>query len=52
MEALITNAVTDFAAAVSSGEQKELQEVLGCLNVEERMQKALVVHGCLAVRRH
>ncbi|KAF4443288.1 lon protease like mitochondrial [Fusarium acutatum] len=35
--------LADFAAAVSSGEQKELQEVLGCLNVEERMQKALVV---------
>ncbi|KYK59252.1 hypothetical protein DCS_00382 [Drechmeria coniospora] len=35
--------LADFAAAVSSGEQKELQEVLACMNVEERMQKALVV---------
>ncbi|PNY29756.1 Lon protease [Tolypocladium capitatum] len=35
--------LADFAAAVSSGEQKELQEVLSCMNVEERMQKALVV---------
>ena len=35
--------LADFAAAVSSGEQTELQEVLACMNVEERMQKALVV---------
>lgn len=35
--------LADFAAAVSSGEQKELQEVLSCVNVEERMQKALIV---------
>lgn len=35
--------LADFAAAVSSGEQTELQEVLSCMNVEERMQKALVV---------
>jgi len=35
--------LADFAAAVSSGEQGELQEVLSSLNVEERMQKALIV---------
>ncbi|KAI1409352.1 ATP-dependent protease La [Hypoxylon sp. FL1857] len=35
--------LADFAAAVSAGEPAELQEVLGSLNVEERMQKALVV---------
>ncbi|KAM3508025.1 hypothetical protein MY10362_001446 [Beauveria mimosiformis] len=35
--------LADFAAAVSSGEQTELQEVLACMNVEERMQKALIV---------
>ncbi|KAL7921137.1 Lon protease C-terminal proteolytic domain-containing protein [Trichoderma austrokoningii] len=35
--------LADFAAAVSSGEQNELQEVLGCMNIEERMQKALIV---------
>ena len=35
--------LADFAAAVSSGEQAELQEVLACMNVEERMQKALIV---------
>ncbi|PHH84347.1 hypothetical protein CDD83_2077 [Cordyceps sp. RAO-2017] len=35
--------LADFAAAVSSGEQHELQEVLSCMNVEERMQKALIV---------
>ncbi|KAK5998675.1 Lon protease-like protein [Cladobotryum mycophilum] len=35
--------LADFAAAVSSGEQHELQEVLACMNVEERMQKALIV---------
>ncbi|KAL1883818.1 hypothetical protein VTK73DRAFT_8354 [Phialemonium thermophilum] len=35
--------LADFAAAVSAGEPEELQEVLSSLNVEERMQKALVV---------
>ncbi|KAK5651559.1 hypothetical protein OQA88_11924 [Cercophora sp. LCS_1] len=35
--------LADFAAAVSSGEPEELQEVLSSLNVEERMHKALTV---------
>jgi Lon-like ATP-dependent protease len=35
--------LADFAAAVSAGEVTELQDVLETLNVEERMQKALVV---------
>ena len=35
--------LADFAAAVSAGEPAELQEVLSSLNVEERLQKALVV---------
>ncbi|GAW12149.1 hypothetical protein ANO14919_015070 [Xylariales sp. No.14919] len=35
--------LADFAAAVSAGEPNELQEVLSSLNVEDRMQKALVV---------
>ena len=35
--------LADFAAAVSAGEPVELQEVLASLDVEERMQKALVV---------
>lgn len=35
--------LADFAAAVSAGELKELQEVLETLNVEERLSKALVV---------
>ncbi|KAH7328356.1 Lon protease C-terminal proteolytic domain-containing protein [Stachybotrys elegans] len=35
--------LADFAAAVSSGEQTELQEVLACMNIEERIQKALIV---------
>ncbi|KAI0396337.1 lon protease [Xylariaceae sp. FL0594] len=35
--------LADFAAAVSAGEPAELQEVLASLNVEDRMQKALVV---------
>ncbi|KAI0542998.1 lon protease [Xylaria digitata] len=35
--------LADFAAAVSAGEPGELQEVLSSLNVEDRMQKALVV---------
>lgn len=35
--------LADFAAAVSAGDPEELQEVLSSLNVEDRMQKALVV---------
>ncbi|KAI8629030.1 lon protease [Xylariaceae sp. FL1651] len=35
--------LADFAAAVSAGEPAELQEVLSSLNVEDRMQKGLVV---------
>lgn len=35
--------LADFAAAVSAGDSAELQEVLASLNVEDRMQKALVV---------
>lgn len=35
--------LSDFAAAVSAGEPDELQGVLSSLNVEERMQKSLVV---------
>lgn len=35
--------LADFAAAVSAGEPAELQEVLASMNIEERMQKALVV---------
>ncbi|EON96348.1 putative atp-dependent protease la protein [Phaeoacremonium minimum UCRPA7] len=35
--------LADFAAAVSAGEPAELQEVLSSLNVEERMQKSLIV---------
>jgi Lon-like ATP-dependent protease len=35
--------LADFAAAVSAGEVNELQDVLETLNVEERLQKALVV---------
>lgn len=35
--------LADFAAAVSAGEFKELQDVLETLAVEERLQKALVV---------
>jgi Lon-like ATP-dependent protease len=35
--------LADFAAAVSAGEPAELQDVLSSLNVEERMQKSLVV---------
>ena len=35
--------LADFAAAVSSGELKELQEVLETMNVEERLTKALTV---------
>lgn len=35
--------LADFAAAVSTGEVAELQDVLETLNIEERLQKALVV---------
>lgn len=35
--------LADFAAAVSAGETKELQEVLEELNIENRVNKALVV---------
>lgn len=35
--------LADFAAAVSTGEIAELQDVLETLNIEERLQKALVV---------
>jgi ATP-dependent Lon protease len=35
--------LADFAAAVSAGELNELQDVLETMNVEERLQKALVV---------
>ncbi|KAI9853723.1 MAG: ATP-dependent Lon protease pim1 [Vezdaea acicularis] len=35
--------LADFAAAVSAGEIKELQDVLETLNVEERLSKALIV---------
>ncbi|CAG8973302.1 hypothetical protein HYALB_00000064 [Hymenoscyphus albidus] len=35
--------LADFAAAVSAGEDAELQEVLETLNVEDRLQKALIV---------
>lgn len=35
--------LADFAAAVSAGEIRELQEVLETMNVEERLSKALMV---------
>ncbi len=35
--------LADFAAAVSTGEVAELQDVLETLNIEERLQKSLVV---------
>lgn len=35
--------LADFAAAVSTGEVAELQDVLETLNIEDRLQKALVV---------
>ena len=35
--------LADFAAAVAAGEPAELQDVLASLNVEERMQKSLIV---------
>lgn len=35
--------LADFAAAVSAGEVRELQDVLECMNIEERLSKALMV---------
>ena len=35
--------LADFAAAVSSSDTKEMQDILEALNVEERLSKALVV---------
>lgn len=35
--------LADFAAAVSTGEINELQDVLETMNIEERLQKALMV---------
>ena len=35
--------LADFAAAVSSGDTKEMQEVLEALNIEERLSKSLVI---------
>lgn len=35
--------LADFAAAVSAGEVRELQEVLETMNIEERLSKALMV---------
>ncbi|KAJ5112616.1 ATPase AAA-type core [Penicillium argentinense] len=35
--------LADFAAAVSAGELEEMQEVLEIMNVEKRLEKALVV---------
>lgn len=35
--------LADFAAAVSAGEIRELQEVLETMNIEERLSKALMV---------
>ncbi|KAL2108813.1 hypothetical protein VUR80DRAFT_3353 [Thermomyces stellatus] len=35
--------LADFAAAVSSGETAELQEILGSLDVEDRMHKSLTL---------
>lgn len=35
--------LADFAAAVSAGEVRELQEVLETMNIEDRLQKALMV---------
>lgn len=35
--------LADFAAAVSTGEVRELQDVLATMNIEERLQKALMV---------
>lgn len=35
--------LADFAAAVSSGDTKEMQDVLEALNIEDRLSKSLVV---------
>ncbi|CCK71207.1 ATP-dependent Lon protease PIM1 KNAG_0G01490 [Huiozyma naganishii CBS 8797] len=35
--------LADFAAAVSAGEEEELQDILGSLNIEQRLEKALLV---------
>lgn len=35
--------LADFAAAVSAGEEKELQEILDSLNIEQRLKKSLIV---------
>ncbi|UCS21695.1 uncharacterized protein HLK63_J04279 [Nakaseomyces glabratus] len=35
--------LADFAAAVSAGEEEELQEVLESLNIEQRLEKSLLV---------
>jgi Lon-like ATP-dependent protease len=35
--------LADFAAAVSSGEASEMQGVLNCLNIEERLNLSLIV---------
>ncbi|KAI9726642.1 MAG: ATP-dependent Lon protease pim1 [Chrysothrix sp. TS-e1954] len=35
--------LADFAAAVSSGDANEMQEILDSLNVEDRLSKALVI---------
>lgn len=35
--------LADFAAAVSAGEDKELQEILDSLNIETRLNKSLIV---------
>lgn len=35
--------LADFAASVSAGRAKEIQDVLASLNIEERLQKALIL---------
>lgn len=35
--------LADFAAAVSAGEEEELQEILESLNIEQRLEKSLLV---------
>lgn len=35
--------LADFAAAVSAGEEKELQDILESLNIEQRLDKSLLV---------
>ncbi|GMM53997.1 ATP-dependent Lon protease [Maudiozyma humilis] len=35
--------LADFAAAVSAGEEDELQDILSSLNIEERLEKSLLV---------